>query len=177
MKFLFDFFPVILFFGVYKLVDIYAATAAIIIATLLQIAYVKIRHGKVENAMIASGVLITIFGGATLLFHDESFIKWKPTILYWLFAVGLFISARFFNKNLIRSLMEKQISLPEPVWKNLNSMWAIFFVVLGGLNWFIAAHFSTDQWVNFKVFGTMILMFVFMVGIFFYISKYVKDEE
>ena len=177
MKFLFDLFPVILFFAVYKFFGIYAATATAIIATLLQIAWVKFRHSKVDNTLIASGVIITVFGGATLLLHDESFIKWKPTILYWFFALGLVISNLLFKKNLIRTLMEKQINMPDAIWSRLNLAWATFFAALGVLNLYVAFNFSTDTWVDFKLFGTMGLMFVFVICQTLVLNKYVTEKD
>jgi len=176
MKFLYDLFPVILFFIVYKFFGIYAATATAIIATIVQIGWAKYRHGKVEGALIASGLIIVVFGGATLLLHDESFIKWKPTVLYWLFAVSLTVSDLFLRKNLIRSLMDKQIALPEPVWRKLNLSWAIFFAVLGCLNLYVAFTFSTDTWVDFKLFGTMGLMLVFVIGQSLMLNKYMTES-
>jgi intracellular septation protein len=179
MKFLFDLFPVILFFAAFKIYDIYVATAAAIVATILQIGWAKYRHGKVEGMLIASGVIIVVFGGATLLLHDETFIKWKPTVLYWLFGLGLMIASLFFKKNLIRSMMEKQISMPDAIWNKLNRAWAGFFIMLGCLNIYIAYNFTTEAWVNFKLFGTMILMFAFIIGQSLMISKYIvsKDPE
>jgi intracellular septation protein len=179
MKFLFDLFPVILFFIVYKFFGIYAATATAIAATIVQIGWVKYRHGKVDGALIASGVIIVVFGGATLLLHDESFIKWKPTVLYWLFAISLVGTNLLFKKNLIRSLMDKKISMPEKVWDKLNLAWAIFFAVLGCLNLYVAFNFSTDTWVNFKLFGTMGLMLVFVIGQSIALDKHMiaKDSE
>jgi intracellular septation protein len=179
MKFLFDLFPVILFFAAFKFYDIYVATAVAIAATIVQIGWVKFRHGKVDNMLIASGIIIVVFGGATLLLHDETFIKWKPTVLYWLFGFGLAIASIVFKRNLIRTMMEKQISMPDHVWNKLNGAWAAFFLFLGCLNLFVAYNFTTEVWVNFKLFGTMILMFSFIVGQSLMISKYiiVKDEE
>lgn len=177
MKFLFDLFPVILFFVVFKILGIYAATATAIIATLLQIAWVKYRHGKVDGMLIASGVIIVVFGGATLLLHNELFIKWKPTVLYWLFAIVLFASEIFWNKNLIRAVMDKQIALPDPVWRKLNHAWAGFFAVLGLLNLYVAFNFATETWVNFKLFGTMGLMLVFVVLQSLFLGKYMKEPE
>jgi len=179
MKFLFDLFPVILFFIVYKFFGIYAATLTAIIATILQIAWAKYRHGKVDGSLIASGVIIVIFGGATLLLHDESFIKWKPTILYWFFTTALIGSNWFLGKNLIRSFMEKQISMPDKIWNNLNLAWSLFFLFLGFANLYVAYHYSTDAWVNFKLFGTTGMMFIFVVGQSLAINKYIieKDNE
>lgn len=177
MKFLFDLFPVILFFVAYKFSGIYAATAVAIVATLLQIAWVKYRTGKIEGPLIASGVIIVIFGGATLLLHDENFIKWKPTVLYWLFAAGLYASNLFFRKNLIRGLMEKQISMPDNIWNRLNLAWAVFFAMLGCLNLYVAFNFSTDLWVDFKLFGTMGLMFVFIIAQSVVLNKHMTEKR
>lgn len=177
MKFLFDLFPVILFFVVFKTLGIYAATAAAIAATLVQIGWVKFRHGKVDGMLIASGVIIVVFGGATLLLHDETFIKWKPTVLYWLFAIVLFAADVFWNKNLMRAVMEKQIELPDTIWRRLNFAWASFFASMGLLNLYVAYNFATETWVNFKLFGTMGLMVLFVVLQSLYLGKYMKEPE
>lgn len=177
MKFLFDLFPVIVFFIVYKFSGIYAATTTAIIATILQIGWAKYKHGKVEATLIASGVIIIVFGGATLLLHDESFIKWKPTVLYWLFAISLLVTNTFFNKNIIRGLMEKQISMPEHVWNKLNLAWAGFFAMLGGLNLYVAFNYTTDTWVDFKLFGTTGLMLVFFIAQAFALNKHVTEKD
>lgn len=176
MKFLFDLFPVILFFIIFKWLGIYAATTAAIIATLGQIAWVKYRHGKVDGMLVASGVIIVVFGGATLLFHDDTFIKWKPSVLYWLFAVALFFAEILWNKNFIRSMMQAQVTLPDPIWRTLNHAWAIFFALLGVLNLYVAYHFDTASWVNFKLFGTTGLMFVFIILQSFYLSRFISKE-
>lgn len=177
MKFFFDLFPVILFFAAFKFFGIYVATATAIIATILQICWVKYKHGKVDSMLIASGVIIVVFGGATLLLHDETFIKWKPTVLYWLFAIGLISANLIFKKNLIRDLMEKQISMPDSIWNKLNLAWALFFAGLGVLNLYIAFNFSTDIWVNFKLFGTIVLMFAFVIGQSLLLSKYMTEKD
>jgi len=177
MKFLFDLFPVILFFIVFKFAGIYAATAVAIAATIAQILWVKLRHGKVDGMLIASGAIIIIFGGATLLLHDENFIKWKPTILYWCFAIALAISHLFFKKNLIRSVMEKQISMANVLWTRLNYAWALFFTGLGFLNLYIAYNYTTDTWVDFKLFGTMGLMFAFIIGQTLLLNKHMSPIE
>lgn len=175
MKFLFDLFPVLLFFAAYKLVDIYVATAVAIVATFGQIAWVWFRHRKVEPMLWVSLGIIVVFGGATLILRDETFIKWKPTVLYWLFAVTLLVAATLFRKNLIRALMEKQISLPDPVWTKVNLSWAAFFAVMGVLNIYVAYSFSTDTWVDFKLFGGTGLMLAFVLGQAFLLAKYVEE--
>lgn len=177
MKFLFDLFPVILFFVAFKTFGIFAATAVAIVATLVQIAWVKFRHGKVDGMLIASGVIVVVFGGATLLLHDETFIKWKPTVLYWLFAVVLTTAELFWKKNLIRSVMGQQISLPDPVWTKLNHAWAAFFAVLGVVNLYVAFNFATETWVDFKLFGTTALMLAFVVLQSLMLGKYLKEPE
>jgi intracellular septation protein len=177
MKLLFDLFPVIVFFVAFKVADIYVATGVAIAATFAQIAWVWFRHRKVENMLWVSLAIIVVFGGATLLLHDETFIKWKPTVLYWAFAAVL-IGARYvFSKNLIRSMVGKQLTLPEPVWDKLNLSWAGFFAVMGCLNLFVAFRFSTDVWVNFKLFGGMGLMLLFALGQGLMLSRYVDADD
>jgi intracellular septation protein len=176
MKFLFDLFPVILFFIVFKWYGIYAATSCAIIATLAQIVWVKIRHGKLDAMLIASGVIIVVFGGATLLLHDEIFIKWKPSVLYWFFAIVLYATEVFWRKNIIRNLMQEQITMPDKVWRMLNFAWAAFFTLLGVLNLYVATHYDTATWVNFKLLGTTGLMFVFVVAQSLYLSRFMEKD-
>ena len=177
MKFLFDFFPIILFFAAFKLYGIYTATAVAIVATFAQIGWVWLKHRKVDTMLWVSLAIITLFGGATLFLHDETFIKWKPTVLYWLFAVVLGVSAGLFRKNLIRTMMEKQFSAPDFVWRNLNLSWMGFFLLMGVLNLYIAFNYSTDTWVNFKLFGGMGLMFAFVILQGLLLSKYIEEEK
>ncbi len=177
MKFLFDLFPVILFFAAFKFFDIYIATAVAMAATVGQIAWVWMRHGKVDNMLWTSFGVIVVFGGATLLLQDETFIKWKPTVLYWLFCATLLIADFAFHKNLIRAMMEKQMALPDLVWRKVMLSWAGFFAVMGALNLYIAFNFSTDIWVNFKLFGGMGLMLVFVVLQALMLAKYLDTGE
>ncbi|MDE2598112.1 MAG: septation protein A [Rhodocyclaceae bacterium] len=178
MKLLFDLLPVILFFIAYKLADIYVATAVVIVATCAQIAFVWFKHRKVDKMLWVSLGLVVVFGGATLILHDENFIKLKLTIFYWLFAAILLGASAFMGKNLIRSLLTAQteLNMPDRVWRMLNLMWIVFFAFMGGLNLFIARNYSTDTWVNFKLFGSFGLMIVFLVAQGFIIAKYVKEE-
>jgi intracellular septation protein len=176
MKFLFDLFPIILFFVAFKLWGIFTATAVAIVATLVQIAWVAFRHRKVDPMLWVSLGVVTVFGGATLVLHNDTFIKWKPTVLYWAFSVALIVSQLAFNKNLIEAMMGKQITLPHAIWGKLNIVWAIFFVLLGLVNLFVAYHFTTDQWVNFKLFGATGCLVVFIVGQSLWLSKYMKEE-
>jgi intracellular septation protein len=177
MKFLFDLFPVILFFAAYKFADIYVATGVAIGATFLQIGWVHFRHGKVDKMLWVSLGLIVVFGGMTLLLRDPTFIKWKPTVLYWLFAVILLGSALLLRKNLIRAMMEKQVVLPDRIWANLNLAWAGFFAGMGVLNLYVAYNYSESDWVNFKLFGATGLMFVFIIAQGLMLSKYVEEKE
>ncbi|WP_153116366.1 septation protein A [Rhodocyclus tenuis] len=176
MKLLFDLFPVLLFFIAFKMADIYVATTVAIVATIGQIAWVWLRHRRVEPMQWVSLVIVGVFGGMTLALHDETFIKWKPTILYWVFAVALFASARFFGKNLIQKMLSEQMQLPEHVWARLNLSWIGFFVFMGIANLLVAFNFSTDDWVNFKLFGGMGLMLVFVVVQGLLLSKYIEEK-
>ena len=177
MKFLFDLFPVILFFVAFKFFGIYPATAVAIGATFVQIGWVWYRHRKIDNLLWVSFGVIVVFGGATLLLHDETFIKWKPTVLYWLFGVVLLTAEIGFRKNLIKAMMEKQMALPDAVWRKLLMSWAGFFTVMGALNLYVAFNYSTDAWVNFKLFGGMGLMLVFVVLQALMLAKYVDSKE
>ncbi|MES2537928.1 MAG: septation protein A [Pseudomonadota bacterium] len=205
MKFLFDLFPVILFFVMFKWGEghtesaqalasqylsgfvsggvvtaaqapILLATAVVIVATLAQIVYLLVRRKKIEPMLWISLAIIGVFGGATIYFHNETFIKWKPTVLYWCFGVILLASQTLFKKNFIKTMMGKQITLPDPVWDRLNLAWSAFFVVLGVLNLYVAFSFDTATWVNFKLFGFTGLMVLFVIGQTMILSKYIKEE-
>ena len=176
MKFLFDLFPVLLFFAAFKAYDIYVATGVAIGATVLQVAWLKLRRRRVEPMLWASLAIIVVFGGATLALQDETFIKWKPTVLYWLFGAVLALSALVFRRNLIRAMLAEQVQLPEPVWARLNLSWIGFFVVMGALNLWVAYTFSTDWWVNFKLFGGMGLMLLFVVAQALFLARYVEEK-
>jgi len=201
MKFLFDLMPVLLFFGAYKLAgmdeaaaghlasqllgaDIAAkqapiliATAVTILATFVQIGIVWLKHRKVDTMLWVSLVIVTLLGGATLAFHDPMFIKWKPTAVYWLFGLVLTVSPILFGKNLIRAALEAQMTLPEPVWKQLNLAWAGFFIVMGCLNLYVAFNFEESTWVNFKLFGGTGLMLAFVVAQGLYLSRHLEEES
>ncbi len=177
MKFLFDMFPVILFFVAFKFWGIYPATAVAIGATLLQIGWLIARNKKIEPMLWVSLGVIVVFGGATLLLHNETFIKWKPTVLYWLFAAALGIGALVFKKNFIRSMMEKQMELPEPLWGRVLLSWIAFFIVMGLLNLYVAFNYDTDTWVNFKLFGGMGLMLLFVFGQALLLAKHIQEKK
>jgi intracellular septation protein len=174
MKLLFDLFPVILFFIAYKLVDIYVATGAAIVATFAQIAWLKLRGKPVDRMLWISLAIIVVMGGATLLLHDPTFIKWKPTVLYWVFALVLLGASLFFRKNLIRTMMQQQIDLPDSVWARLNLSWVAFFAFMGVANLYVAYNYPENTWVNFKLFGGMGLMLVFVVAQGLLLSRHVQ---
>jgi intracellular septation protein len=177
MKLLFDIFPVVLFFAAYKFADIYVATGVAIVANIGQIAWLRLKGKKIESMMWVSLAIIVVFGGATLLLHDETFIKWKPTVLYWLFGIVLVVAQFGFGKNLIRAMMEKNIALPELIWRRLNLSWATFFILMGFVNLYVAFNYSTDAWVNFKLFGSFGLMLLFIIGQGLILSKHAIEEK
>jgi len=176
MKFLFDFFPVILFFIAFKIADIYVATAVAIAATFVQVGWLKLRGKRVEVMLWASLAIIAVFGGATLLLQDETFIKWKPTVLYWLFGAVLAIAA-LLGRNLIRVMLSEQVQLPDPIWSRLNWSWTGFFAFMGALNLYVAYNYSTEHWVNFKLFGGMGLMLLFVVAQAMVLSRFIEEKD
>jgi intracellular septation protein len=178
MKFLFDLFPVILFFGAYVATDdIYVATAVAIVASIVQVAYVWIKHRKVDTMLWVSFAVILVMGTLTLVLHDKRFIMWKPTLLYWVLAIGCIVSMLGFKKNPIKALMGKQLQLPPKVWTKLNWSWAGFCVFMGVLNLYVAFNFSEASWVKFKMFGGPGLMVVFIFLQALFLAKYVDSEE
>lgn len=177
MKLLLDFFPILLFFAAFKFAGIYAATAIAIVATVLQIGYLRYKTGKVEPMQWISLGVIVLFGGATLISHNDTFIKWKPTVLYWLMGSALLIGQLVFKKNLLKSLMGAQMDLPEDAWRLTQRSWVGFFAVMGCLNLWVAFNYDTDTWVNFKLFGVMGLMFVFVIAQALVLSRYMKTDD
>lgn len=206
MKMLLDFLPIILFFASFKYAEsnkdwaaafasdhlgfivsggvvgtaeapVLLSTVVVIAATLLQIVYLKVRGHKIDTMLWVSLALVTVLGGATIWFHNENFIKWKPTGLYWVMGAAFLFSQLLFKKNLLRSLMGAQLQLPAAVWNKLNLAWVVFFALMGALNLYVAFNYSTDAWVNFKLFGGMGLMVVFTVAQGVYISRHVLPDE
>ena len=176
MKFFYDLLPVILFFVAYKIYDIFVATAVAIIATLAQIAIVYLKHRKLEKMLVFNGLMISILGGLTILLKDKYFIMWKPSVIYWAFALALLFADQFFNRNLVQLALGKQMELSKIVWKKINIFTALFFIFLGFINLFVAYNFSENTWVNFKLFGLTGLLFLYMIAIAIYISKTNKDR-
>ena len=206
MKILFDFLPIALFFGMFKYADghkewaastatdwlgfmvsggvvgaaeapVLLATVVVIVATLAQILWIKARGRKVDTMLWVSLALVTVLGSATIYFHSETFIKWKPTMLYWLMGSALLIGQLVFRTNFIQRLMGAQMELPDAVWRTLNWAWATFFAFMGVLNLWIAYNFDTNTWVNFKLFGGMGLMLLFVLGQALYLGRYLKDTD
>ena len=205
MKLLLDFLPILLFFGTYNYAKgekdwaaqfatehfgaivsggivgpneapVLLATVVVIVATLAQIVFMKLRGAKIDTMLWISLALVVVFGGATIWFHNETFIKWKPTVLYWAMALSFWASTTFFGKNLLQAMMGAQLQLPAVAWKRLNLSWIAFFVAMGVLNLLVAYNFSTDTWVNFKLFGGIGLMLVFTVAQGVYMSRFMPPE-
>jgi len=176
-KLLFDMFPLLLFFAAYKFYDVYVATAVAIVASIVLIIWLKMTGKPVEKMQwLALGVIV-VFGGLTLALQDETFIKLKPSVLYLAFALILVGGRLFAGKDLIKSVMGGQINMPDPQWKLLNWAWIAFFLAMALLNVFIAYTYSTDIWVQFKVFGAMGLTFVFIIAQVLWMSRYMIEEE
>lgn len=195
MKFLFDLFPVILFFLTYKLMShgdksgacfsdahlpllqepILVATIVAIAATFLQVAWLLARRKKVDSMLWLSLGIISVFGGATLYFHNATFIQWKPTILYWLLAAFMIFSNTILKKNQIQEILGEQISLPETIWQKLNLSWILFMVFMGVANLVAMRLLSCDGWVSFKAYGLTAIMFIFVIIQSFALSKFIKE--
>ena len=205
MKILFDLFPIALFFGMFKYagshVDwaaamatewlgfmvsggqvgvkeapVLLATVVVILATAAQIIWLAARGKKIDTMLWISLTLVVVLGGATIYFHSENFIKWKPTMLYWAMGTALLVGQLFMKKNGIKSLMGAQLTLPEDVWRKVNFAWVGFFAFMGVLNLWVAFNFTTDMWVNFKLFGATGLMFVFVLLQAVYLGRYMTPE-
>jgi intracellular septation protein len=206
MKLLLDFLPIVLFFLTFNAAEkrtdeaarlasdwfgfmvsggvvgpkeapVLLATVVVIAATLAQVLYLKARRQKVDTMLWVSLALVTVLGGATIYFHSEAFIKWKPTVLYWVMSAAFLLSPLLAGKNLLRILLGEQVELPEFAWKRLNGAWVLFFAFMGVLNLWVAFNFETATWVNFKLFGGMGLMFVFMLAQGFYLTRHLKVED
>jgi intracellular septation protein len=204
MKLLFDFLPILFFFGSFKAAEankdwaadfatrnfgfmvsggvvgpgeapVLLATMVVIVATLAQVAWLKLRGRKVDTMLWVSLVLVVVLGGLTIWFHSDTFIKWKPSVLYWVMGTALWLSPLLLGKNLLRVLLGEQLHLPARVWHRLNFAWVAFFAGMGLLNLWVAYSFSLDTWVNFKLFGGLGLMLAFTVAQGFYLSRYIDD--
>jgi len=177
MQLFLDLLPVIAFFIAYKLAGIYVATAVLIAGVLLQTAVSWFRHRRVSPMLLTSAVLVLVFGGLTLLVHDAVFIKWKPTIVNWLFAAAFLTSQFWKGPTLVQRLMGEQVSLDAALWQRLNLMWVTFFLVAGTLNLYVAFHFSESTWVNFKLFGLFGLTLVFAIAQGMWIARATEPAQ
>jgi intracellular septation protein len=177
MKFLFDYFPIICFFVAYKFSNIYTATAVTIGASLIQLTVYWIIHRKFETLHTLTFLFIVLLGGSTLLFHKDIFIKWKPSVIYWIFALTLLFTQFFSTKTLLERMLSEKITLTTSIWKKLNLSWAIFFLLLGFLNVYVVYHFDTNAWVNFKLFGTFGITLIFIIAQALYMTRHMHVSD
>ncbi|WP_020482973.1 septation protein A [Methylomonas sp. MK1] len=177
MKPLLEFFPIVLFFVAYKLYDIYIATAVVIAATVVQVISYWLLYRKVETMQWITLGLILVMGGATLYLHDEQFIKWKLTIIEWLFGGAFLVSQFVGKKTFIERMMGANLELPDRIWKRLNLSWSMFFIGVGCLNLYVMANYSTDDWVSFKTFGVPGLMLIFIAVQIVFLYKFIPAPE
>ena len=181
LNLLYDFVPVLLFFISFKLYGIYAATVVGIVATALQVITTRLWKKKFDKQQVVTLIVFALFGGMTLYFHNPLFVKWKPTIIFWIFAI-IFAGSHFVGKKLLiqrmmEPVLEGKTTLPELAWKKLSFAWITFFTSLGALNIYIAYHYSTDTWVNFKVYGILGLLFIFSIIQAVYLSRYMEPQK
>ena len=176
MKLVLDFFPILLFFGAYKFADIYTATGVLMGATVLQMAIIYAMERKLQAMQKATLVLILLFGTLTLALHDDRFIKWKPTVLYSAMAIALAIAYWGFRKNFLQVMLGKQLELPDRIWTHLNIAWIGYCVFMAAINGYVAAYFSTEAWVNFKLWGYAFPI-AFLIAQGLYISPYLKSDK
>ncbi len=175
MKLVLDFLPILLFFGAFKLYNIYVATGVLMVATAVQMAVLYSMHRRLETMQKATLVLILLFGTLTLVLQDDRFIKWKPTVLYAAMAIALGFAMWVLHKNFLKILLGSQMELPDPVWMRLNVAWVGYCVFMSAINAYVAAYFSTDAWVNFKLWGYAFPL-VFLVGQGLYIARHLKSD-
>ena len=176
MKILIDFFPILLFFGAFKLYDIYVGTSVLMAATVVQMGIIYMMDRKLTAMHKITLVLVLAFGTLTLVLHDDRFIKWKPTVLYTCMAIGLAMAVWVMKKNFLKMLLGSQLELPDPVWMRLNVVWIAYCIFMALINAYVAAYYSTEAWVDFKLWGYAFPL-VFIVGQGFYISRYISDDK
>jgi len=172
-----EYLPLIIFFVVNKFADFYWATGSLIITTALQLGFYRFKKEKIPTRHWVIFTLVLVFGGLTIYLHDDTFIKWKVTIINLFFSVALIVSNYAFNKNIIREFLGESLTLPDNIWSRLNIAWAVFFAFIAALNYYVAFNFELDTWVNFKVFGLTGLMFLFSITSILFLYKYMPNEE
>lgn len=177
MKFLFDFFPILLFYIAFKWQGIYVGTAVAIAASAIQVSYFWLKNKRFEKNHVITFFIIALSGGATLYLQNELFFKWKPTIVNWLFGIACLGTHLIGQQPIIKRLMDGNITLPNDVWNKLNMMWGLFFIAMGSANLFVVYNFNTDTWADFKLFGTLGLTLLFIVAQGFYLSRYIQEPE
>ena len=176
MRFLIDFLPIVLFVGAYKLYDIYVATGVLMAATVAQMAIIYALDRKLTTMHRITLLLILVFGSLTLVLQNELFIKWKPTVLYLAMAIGLSIALWTAKKNFLKLMLGSQLELPDPVWMRLNVVWIGYCLFMAVINGYVAAYFSTEAWVNFKLWG-YVFPLTFIIGQGLYIAPHLKADE
>jgi len=176
LKLLLDFLPIGLFFIAYKYFNLMVATQVAIAASLAQLIWLRVSTGKYQKVNLISFLSILILGGATLLLKNDIFVKWKPTAVYWALASALLFSQLFTNKPLLQRFGENSIKLPTRIWRQLNLVWCIFFILLGIINLYVVYNFSTSAWVNFKLFGTLGLTILFVILQSLYMARHAQEH-
>jgi len=177
MKLAIEFFPVVLFFVAYKFSDIYLATGVLIAAVVVQMFLLRMTGHGIENSHKITLALVVVFGGATLLLHDEQFIKWKPTVINWLFA-GAFLASHWIGERpILARMLQGQVDIPDAALRQLSMAWVGFFFSMGCLNLYVMANFDTNTWVNFKMFGLLGMTFVFLICQSIWLMRHIKTEQ
>lgn len=181
MNFFYEIFPVFLFFMAFKFYDIYVATVVGIVTCFIQVIASRLWQGKWDNKQLLTLVIFVFFGSMTLYFHDPIFVKWKPTIVFWIFGLIILLSQFVTNRPVIRRLMENALQekamIPDAVWRNLNLLWAFFFLTLGSINLYVAYAFSNDAWVNFKFYGVTGALFLISIVQALYLMRYLSSGD
>ncbi len=176
MKIVLDFLPILVFFAAYKLADIYVATAVLMAATVVQMAITYWMERKLQTMHKATLALVLVFGTLTLLLHDDRFIKWKPTVLYAAMAIALAFTVWVLRKNFLKMMLGSQLTLADPVWMRLNWAWILYCAFMSAVNAYVALYYSTEQWVNFKLWG-YVFPLAFIVGQGLYVSRHMEPDE
>ncbi|MCF8210589.1 MAG: septation protein A [Rhodoferax sp.] len=176
MKTLIDFFPILLFFGGYKLYDIYVATAVLMAATVLQMGLILWLDGKLQTMHKVTALLVLAFGTLTLVLQDERFIKWKPTVLYSAMAIALALALWVLRKNFLKMMLGSHLELPDPVWHKLTVAWIVYFLFMAASNAYVVWYFSTDFWMNFKLWG-YVFPLAFIIGQGIYIAPHLQVAD